>query len=424
MSNRWNHFLSEVTTHIRSKEAKRFVTSELEFHLEQVKKEWMGKGLSEAEAEEKAVNQMGSPSKLGGHEMNKLHKPRIDWWLIGLLAITMGLSFLPLVTLGDELSDGYLVIKAIHVLLGAMIAAAMMFIDYRKLESKGWLFYSIGVLFLFLLLTIPNAIINGIPYFMIGPFQLESHYALPFLFLGWASFFNNPKIKLWQHFILFTLPLLLFMAVPNLSGSFIYIVMVFVMMWWSMISRITATLITITSIMGVAAFSTFVWFTVKEYQLARILGFLNPEKYPNSSGYMYLELKERLSSSGWFGSEAKSQPLPLEHTDYAFINLTYQYGYLFAIGLFVILSLFAARIVMISIQINSRFGNLLLVGGVTLFLVQFLYNIGMMIGLLPLTSMSLPFISYGFIPMIFNAFIMGVVLSVYRRKDLMLNRTV
>ncbi|WP_102262490.1 FtsW/RodA/SpoVE family cell cycle protein [Mesobacillus jeotgali] len=421
MNNRWNHFLSEVTNHIRSKEAKKFVASELEYHLNEVKKEWVGKGLSEREAEEKAVSQMGNPSMLG-HELNKLHKPRIDWWLIGLLAITMALSFLPLITLGDELSDRYLVMKAIHVLLGVMIAATMMFIDYRKLENIGCVFYSIGILFLFLLLTIPNAIINGVPYFMIGPFQIESHYSLPFLFLGWASFFNNPKIKLWQHFLLFALPLILLMAVPNIAVSFIYIVMIFIMMWWSTISRKTATLIMITSILVVAAFSTFAWFTVKEYQLARILGFLNPEKYPGSWGYMYLQLKERLSSAGWFGSAAKSEPLPFEHTDYAFINLTYHYGYLFAIGLFVILSLFAARIVMISIQTNSGFGNLLLVGGVTLFLVQFIYNVGMMIGLLPLTSMSLPFISYGFIPMILNAFIMGVVLSVYRRKDLTLNR--
>jgi rod shape determining protein RodA len=423
MSKKWNHFLSEVTNHITSKEAKRFVASELEFHLNQVKKEWIGKGLSEAEAEEKAVSQMGSPSKLG-HEMNKLHKPRIDWWLISLLAITMALSFLPLLTLGDELEGDFMAKKAIHVFLGVIIAVLMMFIDYRKFEKKGWVFYSLGLLFLFLLITIPNRILNGSPYILIGPFQLESYFSLPFFFLAWASFFNNPRINLWQHIILFALPLLLLMAVPNLVVSFIYIMMVFVMMWWSTISRKAAAIITLTSIIAAGVFGSFAWFTLKEYQFARILGFLHPEKYPSTWGYTYLKLKERLASAGWFGTAAKSEALPFEHTDYAFVNLTYHYGYIFAIGLFVILSLFAARIVMISFQINSQFGNLLLVGGVTLFLVQFIYNIGMMVGLVPLTSMSLPFISYGFIPMIFNAFIMGVVLSVYRRKDLILNRTV
>ena len=398
------------------------MASELEHHLIMVKNEWIGKGLSDEEAEEKAVSQMGSPSKIG-HEMNKLHKPRIDWWLIGLLAITMALSFLPLLTLGDELKGNFLAKKAIHVLLGVTITAAMMFIDYRKLVNKGWVFYSLGTLLLFLLLTIPNRILNGVPYLMIGPFQIESYIALPFFFLAWASFFNNPGIKLWQHFILFTLPLFLFMAVPNIAVSFIYITMVFVMMWWSTISKKSATIITITSFVGAAAFGTFVWFSVKEYQLARILGFLNPEKYPSTWGHTYLQLKERLSSAGWFGTAAKTNALPFEHTDYVFVNLTYHYGYFFGIVLFVILSLFAARIVMISTQINSRFGNLLLIGGVTLFLVQFIYNIAMMIGLLPITSMSLPFISYGFLQMIFNAFIMGVVLSVYRRKDFTSNRT-
>lgn len=303
------------------------------------------------------------------------------------------------------------------------MAGLMMFIDYRKVEKKGWVFYSTGLMFLFLLITIPNRILNGSPYFQIGPFQFESYFALPFLYLGWASFFNNPRIKLWQYFILFALPLLLLMAVPNLAVSFIYIVMVFVMMWWSTVSRKAAAIITLTMVIAAGIYGSLAWFTVKEYQLARILGFLDPEKYPKSWGYTYLQLKERLASAGWFGSAAESTALPFEHTDYAFVNLTYHYGYLFGIGLFIILSLFAARIVMISLQINSRFGNLLLVGGVTLFLVQFIYNVGMMVGLLPLTSMSLPFISYGFIPMIFNAFIMGVVLSVYRRKDFSLNRT-
>ena len=422
MSNKWNHFLSEVTNHIRSKEAKRFVASELEHHLIMVKNEWMGKGLSDEEAEEKALSQMGSPSKIG-YEMNKLHKPRFDWWLIGLLAITMALSFLPLLTMGDELEGNFLAKKAVHVLLGVTIAATMMFIDYRKFVNKGWVFYSLGILLLLLLLTVPNITLNGVPYLMLGPFQIESYIALPFFFLGWSSFFNNPGIKLWQHFILFALPLFLFMAVPNIAVSFIYITMVFVMMWWSTINKKTAVIIAIMSIVGSAGFGAFAWFTVKEYQLARILGFLDPEKYSDNWGYMYLQLEERLSSAGWFGTEAASKALPFEHTDFVFVNLTYHYGYFFGIVLFVILAMFAARIMMISSQINSRFGNLLLIGGVTLFLVQFIYNVGMMIGLLPITSMSLPFISYGFLQMIFNAFIMGVVLSVYRRKDFTSNRT-
>ncbi len=421
MSKRWDHFLSEVMNHIRSKEAKKIVASELEFHLNEVKKEWIGKGMSETEAEEKAVSQMGSPSKLG-HEMNKLHKPKVDWLLIGLLVITMGLSFLPLMTVGDELANDYLVKKGVHVLLGIVLAVAMMFMDYRKFENKGYLFYSFGVLLLVALLTMPNLFINGAPYITLGFFTISSFMVLPFFFLAWASFFNNEKIKLWQHFLLFGLSLLLILAIPNMTVTFMYVTMVFAMMWWSTIKRKTAIIITTIASLGFISLSAFAWFTVKEYQLARLLGFLHPEKYPDNWGYMYLQLKERLASAGWFGSTAKSVALPFDHTDYAFLNLTYHYGYWFAIMLVVILSLFAVRILRISKSIYSKYGNLLLLGGVTLFLVQFLYNVGMILGVFPLISMSLPFISYGLMHMLFNAFIMGMVLSVFRRKDITLKR--
>ncbi len=422
MKNKKEHFLREVNSQIRSREAKKFVTSELEYHINEVKKEWVDKGFNEAEAEEKAISQMGSPAKLG-QELNKLHKPRIDWWLISLLAVTMALSFLPLMTLNEEMFTEKLMLKkALHVMIGLVLAVIMMFVDYRRFEKRGWIFYSIGILLLLTLLNFPNRMVNGVPYIMLGPFQIQSLMALPFFFLAWASFFNSTKIKLWLHMTLFALPLLLLMAVPNLPAVMIYIVMVFTMMWWSRISRKTAIKVTITAIAGGVIFSTLAWFTVKEYQLARILAFLDPEKYPQSYGYTYMQLKERLSSAGWFGSAAESQALPFEHTDYAFVNITYHYGYWLAIALFVILSMFAARITVISNQINNRYGNLLLIGSMALFLIQFIYNVAMVLRLLPLTSISMPFISYGLMPMIFNAFIMGIVLSVYRRKDLTLNR--
>lgn len=73
-----------MTNHIKSKEAKKFVATELEFHLKKVKNTWIENGLSEADAEDKAVQQMGSPIKLG-QELNRLHRPRVDWLIIILL---------------------------------------------------------------------------------------------------------------------------------------------------------------------------------------------------------------------------------------------------------------------------------------------------------------------------------------------------
>ena len=73
-------------------------------------------------------------------------------------------------------------------------------------------------------------------------------------------------------------------------------------------------------------------------------------------------------------------------------------------------------------KINDSYGKLLLIGAISLYTVQFVSNIGMSLGYFPMTSMSLPFISYGLMPILLNAFLIGVVLSVYRRKDLMSSR--
>ena len=194
--------------------------------------------------------------------------------------------------------------------------------------------------------------------------------------------------------------------------------MVFVMLWWSLLGKKKALIITVVPICLIIIGGLFFWSSAKEYQIARILGFLNPESYENGSGYMYLRLKELMSSARWFGTSGNKEFIQAAHTDFVFVSLTYYYGYLLALILVFILSLFVARMIAITHKINGHYGKLLLVGGMTLFVVQFIYNVGMILGLLPITSISLPFISYGLMPTLFNAFLMGIVLSVYRRKNL------
>ncbi|HDR5270370.1 TPA: FtsW/RodA/SpoVE family cell cycle protein, partial [Bacillus thuringiensis] len=194
---------------------------------------------------------------------------------------------------------------------------------------------------------------------------------------------------------------------------FIYITMVFVMLWWSKLGKKTAWLITILPIVPLIIRDLLSWSAVKEYRMARILGMLNPEH-----DLWYLRLKEAMSSAGWFGTYENIKSIRAAHTDFVFASLTYYYGYVLALVLVVILSLFAVRIMNIAYKINDGYGKLLLVGGVTLFVIHFICNVGMTLGILPRVSISLPFISYGLIPTLFHAFIMGIVLSVYRRKDI------
>lgn len=415
MNKRGDYFLKEVTNHIKSKEAKNFVATELEFHLKNAKNTWIEKGLSEEDAEDRAVEQMGSPIKLG-QELNKLHRPRVDWWIIILLVIAMGLGFLPILSLGYM--GHFLINKMIFVLLGVATALGMMMMDYRKLEKKGWLFYTIGVFILIMIRYFPNTTINGGPFIKIGSITIESFMAIAFFFLAWASFFNNSRLMVWHLGILYLFSLYLFSMIQNISSTFIYIMMVFVMLWWSKLGKKKALMITVVTICLSIIGGLFIRYSVKEYQLARILGFLNPENYAGGPSYMYLRLKDLMSAAGWFGTSGSKEIIQNAHTELVFVSLTYNYGYLFALVLVLILSVFVARMIVISHNTNDHYSKLLLVGGITLYVVQFIYNVGMTLGLFPITSISLPFISYGLMPTLFNAFLMGIVLSVYRRKGL------
>ncbi|HHT7064590.1 FtsW/RodA/SpoVE family cell cycle protein [Bacillus thuringiensis] len=409
MNQKGERFLKEVTNHIKSKEAKDLVATELDFHLKQTKNMWIEKGLSEEVAEDKAVEQMGSPIKLG-QELNKLHKPKVDWFLIGLLVAAMGLGFLPVIALGHA---DLLMNKVIFVILGVTTAIGMMLFDYRKLERLGWLFYTIGVLILLMIKCFPTASLNGEPLLKIGSVIIDCLMTIPFFFLGWASFFNNSRLKFIHLLMLYLFSLYLFLTTSTLLPLFIYITMVFVMLWWSKLGKKTAWLITILPIVPLIIRDLLSWSAVKEYRMARILGMLNPEH-----DLWYLRLKEAMSSAGWFGTYENIKSIRAAHTDFVFASLTYYYGYVLALVLVVILSLFAVRIMNIAYKINDGYGKLLLVGGVTLFVIHFICNVGMTLGILPRVSISLPFISYGLIPTLFHAFIIGIVLSVYRRKDI------
>ncbi|EMX0191834.1 MULTISPECIES: FtsW/RodA/SpoVE family cell cycle protein [Bacillus cereus group] len=409
MNKKGERFLKEVTNHIKSKEAKDLVAMELDFHLKQAKNMWMDKGLSEEVAEDKAVEQMGSPVKLG-EELNKLYKPKVDWFLIGLLVAAMGLGFLPIITFGH--ADLFMN-KVIFVILGVVTAMGMMLLDYRRLEKLGWLFYTIGVLILLMIKCFPTDYVIGEAIIKIGPIKIDCLMTMPFFFLAWASFFNNSRLKFMHLLILYVFSLYLFSTTSILLPIFIYITMVFVMLWWSKLGKNTAWLITILPILPFIVRDLFSWSAVKEYRIARILGFINP-----AHDQWDLRLQEAMSSAGWFGTYGNIKSIRAAHTDFVFASLTYYYGYVLALVLVVILSLFAVRIMNIAYKINDGYGKLLLVGGVTLFVIHFICNVGMTLGILPRVSISLPFISYGLIPTLFHAFIMGIVLSVYRRKDI------
>jgi cell division protein FtsW (lipid II flippase) len=160
---------------------------------------------------------------------------------------------------------------------------------------------------------------------------------------------------------------------PSISTSYIYIVMVFIMLWWSKFSRRTIISITVVSLVSRVILGVSSFYILKEYQLVRFLAFLNPEKYSDGAGYKALRVKELMSNAGWFGNSIEKAFISKAHTNLVFVTLTYYYGWLLAIALVFILSLIAVRMITVAFRINDSYGRLLLIGAVALYMVLCYY---------------------------------------------------
>lgn len=413
-------FLNKVTAFIRSKEAQVHVYDELKRHIEHSKNAWLKKGYTPDEAERKAIDEMGSPSALG-KSMDKIHRPKVDWLLISLVAILLGASFFPILTFdstvifGADMTNYFIRNKWLHLLCAVLLIAALMYIDYRKLERFSLAIYLGALILLIILNYFPTAMVSGQSYLMVGPIQIQVWTVLPLLLIAWAGFFTQKKFKSWQLIILFVLPLWFILRAPNLTAALIYAGVVTILFYLSDYSLKSKILTSIT-VIGLIASAVFLMTPqLHHYQLVRIYAFLNPESYATQEGYIYLAIKNALNEAGWFGAET-IRYIPEGHTDFALVQLIQEFGYIAGIAVVTVLFTIAIRILWEAKQLTRSYGKMLVIGAVSFYCMQFGYSVAMILGWLPIIGLSLPFISYGFTSLLINSFVIGIALSVYRRK--------
>lgn len=160
----------------------------------------------------------------------------------------------------------------------------------------------------------------------------------------------------------------------------------------------------------------------KDYQKNRILVFLNPDLDPTGAGYNLTQAKIAIGSGGLFGkglgnaTQSALGFLPEAPTDFVFCAIAEQLGFL---GVLFLLALYGALfyiVIRMIVSIPSLFQKLILVGVCGMWLFQILENIGMCCGLMPITGIPLPFISYGSSFMMVNFACIGLILSIYSKR--------
>lgn len=162
---------------------------------------------------------------------------------------------------------------------------------------------------------------------------------------------------------------------------------------------------------------------IKQYQMNRLLVFLDPEADTSGAGYNLLQSMIAVGSGGFFGkgignaTQSSYGFLPESHTDFIFALLCETFGFLGAIVLLALYALLLFSVIRIAIKCDSLFYRLVCVGLVGLWMFQIFENIGMCIGLMPITGIPLPFISFGSSSMIVQCMIIGIAQSIWRRRQ-------
>lgn len=201
-----NEFLNSVCEQIKYKPIRNTISEELKNHIEDKKEELIENGQNEQEAEENAVEQMGD-AKLIGKELNKVHKPRLDWKLLIILIILLVFGFLVsyIITLNEEtemmkyikqnvaeyITTNYMLKYIMYLAIGLVIGIAVYFYDYKRLKNKSLILYGIAtaVIILTLLFGMP---VNGIKFLRIGNHGIRANaIAMPLYIIAFIGFLEN-----------------------------------------------------------------------------------------------------------------------------------------------------------------------------------------------------------------------------------------
>jgi len=166
----------------------------------------------------------------------------------------------------------------------------------------------------------------------------------------------------------------------------------------------------------------FIWLGLKDYQKKRILSFINPNLDPMGAGYQVTQSKIAVGSGGLWGkgflrgTQCRLKFIPQHHTDFIFSLLAEEWGFLGAIltlGIFLFVLLKGLDI---CANAKDRLGTILSYSVVVTLTLHIIINIGMVIGIMPVTGLPLPFISYGGSAMVGNLLAIGLLQNITMRR--------
>lgn len=435
-------FLEVVCTQIKYKPIRNDIKDELNLHIQEAKENLiLEEHLSEEQAEEKAVSNMGDALEIG-KKLNKIHRPKLDWVLLILVGILIGFGLLVSVIRSNSLQ--YSMNRHISFLIiGFVIGLCIYFANYRKLLNYSNLLYILSSVIILATIFLGGHRINSAyVYFTVLSRNIMPVYICAYLYIlafaGYLSNFNknsvfeykNIKIKkdLAKIILLSSISIILMYKI----STFVFVglmILTYIILFTAKIiylkENIKINLIKLYStliVIGILC-CLFIYFT-RPYIYYRIkMNFTVNHFDEMGAGYIGYNINKVLDSSKPFeksGVNEQVYSLFDSGTDYALISIISNYGY-FGAGVIVIsVILLCIKLIVSAKQIKDIYGKMLIIGLSSIILLQSISNILMNFNLGWQGEVSLPFVSFGCNGLLINMISIALILSIYRRKDILI----
>ncbi|KPL04081.1 MAG: hypothetical protein AMJ90_02185 [candidate division Zixibacteria bacterium SM23_73_2] len=349
--------------------------------------------------------------------------------------------------------------QILWIFLGVAAASLLFFVPLRFHEVFSYVYYGVGIALLLALFVLGSS-----RWFGFGPFNFQPSEFLKVAFvLALARFFTYSKRSIysfsWIGMALFLvlLPFLLVLRQPDLGTSLVFLFVFMVMLFWSGVPYLYVVIVVSPLVSLICGFNLFawavffpllilllyylrpnflfslgvlitnlafgsvsllVWNNLHQYQQSRILVFLNPGIDPHGAGYQVIQSKVAIGSGGLLGkgflqgTQTKLDFLPAQHTDFAFSVLGEEMGFLGALVLVFIFSYIVFKGFQMARKARNLFASYVAAGIISIFAFQVVVNIGMALGIMPVTGLPLPFVSYGGSSMIAFWILLGLLLVI------------
>lgn len=352
-----------------------------------------------------------------------------DWILLLciLVVVLFGIITIKPFPIGE---DGYFFSRQIiWLFLGLGVFFAALSIDWNFLKTNGiflFFLYIFLLILLFMLIFTVSSIKGAASWYRVYSLSIEPVELMKVaLVLLFAKYFSKRHIEIARFFHIFVsgayalLPIGLVLVQPDFGSA-----MVLAALWLGMaiVGGIKIKHLLLLFILGILMFSILWSFIFAPYQKARIISFLNPQNDIRGSGYHALQSMIAVGSGGIFGkgigygTQSRLEFLPENETDFIFASFAEEWGFFGVIILFFFFSVILWRILRVGIYAENNFEKLYAAGLAVLLFFQSIIHIGMNVGMLPITGLGFPFLSYGGSSMLSLFLAVGILQSFHIRK--------